>query len=49
MNKLFSSALNEEKKATSEANNVEDASELTVSGDGTWKKGGFLHYMAWLL
>lgn len=38
---MFSSAIAEEKEETSEANNVEDTDELTVSGDGTWKKRGF--------
>lgn len=33
--KFFVSAVQEEKKATSEANNIEDTDELTVSGDGT--------------
>lgn len=39
--KFFVSAVQEEKKATAEAKNIEDTDELTVSGDGTWKKRGF--------
>lgn len=35
---FFASAVKEEKEATSEENNTE---ELTVSGDGSWKKRGF--------
>jgi len=38
---FFSSAIKEEKEATCKQNNVEDTSELTVSGDGTWEKRGF--------
>ncbi|KYN26922.1 hypothetical protein ALC57_03697 [Trachymyrmex cornetzi] len=40
-NQLFSYAVVEEKEKTSQANNLEDTDELTVSGDGTWKKRGF--------
>lgn len=36
--RLLSAAIKEEKEATCKANNLEDTSELTVSGDGTWKK-----------
>ena len=49
--KFFSSAIKEEKEATCAENNLEDTSDLTVSGDGTWKKRGFssLYGAAWLL
>ena len=39
--KLFSSAATEEKQLTSLPNNMEDTTDVTVSGDGTWKKCGF--------
>ncbi|XP_063986122.1 uncharacterized protein LOC135167084 isoform X2 [Diachasmimorpha longicaudata] len=39
--KLFSSAATEEKQMTSLTNNIEDTTDVTVSGDGTWKKRGF--------
>lgn len=39
--RFLSSAVREEKNATCKANNLKDTSELTVSGDGTWKKRGF--------
>ncbi|XP_074101315.1 uncharacterized protein LOC141528920 [Cotesia typhae] len=39
--KLFSSAATEEKQLTSLANNMEYTTDVTVSGDGTWKKRGF--------
>lgn len=39
--KLFSSVATEEKQLTSLANNMEDTTDVTVSGDGTWKKRGF--------
>lgn len=38
---LFSSAAKEEKQLTSLENNIEDTTDVTVSGDGTWKKRGF--------
>lgn len=38
---FFASAVEQEKKAVCEENNLQDTSELTVSGDGTWKKRGF--------
>lgn len=49
--RFLSSAIKEEKNAACEANNLEDTSELTVSGDGTWKKRGFssLHGVASLI
>ncbi|VVC36969.1 Hypothetical protein CINCED_3A006359 [Cinara cedri] len=37
----FLSATKEEKAATAEEKKTEDADELTVSSDGTWKKRGF--------
>ncbi|XP_068987314.1 uncharacterized protein [Bombus flavifrons] len=40
-NRFFLSAIKEEKAATAEEKKTEDADELTVSGDGTWKKRGF--------
>lgn len=38
---FFSTAVKEEKKATAEEKNINDTDELTVSGDGTWKKRGY--------
>ena len=38
---LFASAVKEEKQAKFKENNIAETSELTVSGDGTWKKQGF--------
>lgn len=38
---FFASAVEEEKEATCKANGIADTSELTVSGDVTWKKRGF--------
>lgn len=38
---FFASAVKEEKESICKANNLQDTSELTVSGDGTWKKRGF--------
>lgn len=40
-NSLFNKAVTEEKEETSTKQNIADANELTVSGDGTWKKRGF--------
>ncbi|XP_025261971.1 uncharacterized protein LOC105256709 [Camponotus floridanus] len=40
-NRFFLSATKEEKAATAKEKKTEDADELTVSGDGTWKKRGF--------
>jgi len=40
-NRFFLSATKEEKAATVKEKKTEDADELTVSGDGTWKKRGF--------
>jgi len=37
----FSSAVKEEQEEMREENNKQNLSELTVSGDGTWKKRGF--------
>lgn len=39
--KLFSLAAKEEKNLTCKENGVEDTTDVTVSGDGTWKKRGF--------
>ena len=39
-NKLFQKAAEEEIKENSKARNVENDTNLTVSGDGTWKKRG---------
>ncbi|XP_015187981.1 PREDICTED: uncharacterized protein LOC107072503, partial [Polistes dominula] len=39
--KLFQKACTEEKHLTFEHQGNEDSTELTVSGDGTWKKRGF--------
>lgn len=39
--RFFSTAIKEEKEATAAEKNIEDTDELTVSGDGTWKKRGF--------
>lgn len=39
--KLFSKAVKEEIAETCKKQNVENTLELTVSGDGTWKKRGF--------
>ncbi|XP_057337726.1 uncharacterized protein LOC130675860 [Microplitis mediator] len=39
--RFLAAAVKEEKEKTYEANNVEDSNELTISGDGTWKKRGF--------
>ncbi|XP_036148055.1 uncharacterized protein LOC118647367 [Monomorium pharaonis] len=39
--KLFKNAVNEEKKEACKERNIEETNELTVSGDGTWKKRGF--------
>ena len=39
--KFFASTVKEEKEATCKANKVEEANELTVSGDETLKKRGF--------
>lgn len=39
--KLFAAAVAEEKEETCKANNSENTSVLTVSGDGSWKKRGF--------
>ena len=33
--------MKEEKEVTCKGNNVEEANELTVSGDETWMKRGF--------
>lgn len=38
---ILLSAANQEKKLTCDENNVEDTTDVTVSGDGTWKKRGF--------
>ncbi|CAH2086841.1 unnamed protein product [Euphydryas editha] len=38
---LFSSAAQEEKKLTSLENDLQDTTDVSVSGDGTWKKRGF--------
>ncbi|KMQ87762.1 hypothetical protein RF55_12871 [Lasius niger] len=38
---LLKSAAKEEVKETCRARNIEKTTELTVSGDGTWKKRGF--------
>ncbi|CAH4001251.1 unnamed protein product [Pieris brassicae] len=38
---LFSSAAQEEKKFTSLENDLQDTTDVSVSGDGTWKKRGF--------
>lgn len=38
---LFSSAAKQENKLTSFENDVEDTTDVSVSGDGTWKKRGF--------
>lgn len=38
---FFATAIKEEKEATAAEKNIEDTDELTVSGDGTWKKRGF--------
>ncbi|CAB3241671.1 unnamed protein product [Arctia plantaginis] len=40
-NRFFSSATKEERAATAEEKKTEDADELSVSGDGTWKKRGY--------
>lgn len=40
-NRFFLSAIKEEKAATAKEKNTKDEDELTVSGDGTWKKRGF--------
>lgn len=40
-NKLFKNAVDQEKQETSKERNIEETNELTVSGDGTWKKRGF--------
>lgn len=37
--KIFKKAVTEEKEETCKEKNLEMTSELTVSGDGTWKKG----------
>lgn len=39
--KLFHKAVKEEKRLICKEQNVENTDELTVSGDGTWKKRGF--------
>ncbi|GAB1866395.1 Mutator-like transposase domain-containing protein [Camponotus japonicus] len=39
--KLFVLAAKEEKNLTCKENGVEDTTDVTVSGDGTWKKRGF--------
>lgn len=39
--KYLSFAVREEKEMTSKETNVQNASDLNVSGDGTWKKRGF--------
>ncbi|GAB0096661.1 hypothetical protein DMENIID0001_122000 [Sergentomyia squamirostris] len=39
--KFFSSAAKEEQEKTSEENDSERGTDVTVSGDGTWKKRGF--------
>lgn len=39
--KLFQNACTEEKELTSEHQGAANSTELTVSGDGTWKKRGF--------
>lgn len=39
--RFFVSAIEEEKAAMCREKNIESSSELTVSGDGTWKKRGF--------
>lgn len=39
--KLSSLAAKEEKNLTCKENGVEDTTDVTVSGDGTWKKRGF--------
>ena len=40
-NKLFQKAAEEEIIENSKARNIENDTNLTVSGDGTWKKWGF--------
>ncbi|CAB3259547.1 unnamed protein product [Arctia plantaginis] len=40
-NRFFSSATKEERAATAEEKKTEDADELSVSGDATWKKRGY--------
>lgn len=39
--KIFTSAAKNEQNLTCEENEVESTKDLTVSGDGTWKKRGF--------
>lgn len=39
--RFCAAAVKEEKEETCKANNVQNTNELTVSGDGTWKKRGF--------
>ncbi|KYN50315.1 hypothetical protein ALC62_11488 [Cyphomyrmex costatus] len=39
--KLFSLAAEEEKKQTCKENDLTDTTDVTVSGDGTWKRRGF--------
>lgn len=38
---LFSSAAEEEKQFTNIENDLQDTTDVSVSGDGTWKKSGF--------
>lgn len=38
---LFSSAAKEEKQLTCDESGIDDTTDVTVSGDGTWKKRGF--------
>lgn len=38
---LFSTAAKQEKQLTSDENDGEDTTDVSVSGDGTWKKRGF--------
>lgn len=39
--KIFSSAAEEEKELTNFESDVEDTTDVSVSGDGTWKKRGY--------
>lgn len=43
---LFKKAVKEEIQQTCEAQNMNDTTELTVSGDGTSQKRGFTSYLA---
>lgn len=38
---LLSSAAKEERQLTADENDIDDTTDVTVSGDGTWKKRGF--------